>query len=321
MGALRRRIPFTAAMMTIGTLALIGFPGTAGYYSKDAIIEAAFTSERPGHALAFVSTVIAAFMTSFYSWRLFFMTFEGPAVWAGHGASAHDDPGAAHEADGAPGHHEGVAHDNKGHDVEPAQASDLEHAHHHALDPHESPLVMLVPLGLLAFGAVVAGIAFERFFIGHEAEHFWREALAPSQYQLFEEMHHVPLWVAWSPFLMLTLGFLLAFAMYIRNPGSAARLAAQQPILYRFLLNKWYFDEIYDFVLVRGAKWLGRFLWKEGDGRVIDGLGPDGISARVVDVTRGVVRLQTGYLYHYAFVMLIGVAALISWYLVVGGGR
>ena len=321
MGALRKKIPFTAAVMAIGTLALIGFPGTAGYYSKDAIIEAAFVSDRPGHALAFISTVVAAFMTSFYSWRLFFLTFEGPAQWAGAGA-AHDDGlhhGAGHEADGAPGHHEGVAHDDKGHDAEPAEASDLEHAHHHALDPHESPLVMTIPLAVLAVGAVAVGIVFERFFIGPEAEHFWRDSLAASQYHVFEEMHHAPAWVGWTPFVMLLAGFGLAFWMYIRKPGTAARLAAQQPILYRFLLNKWYFDEIYDAVFVRTARRLGRFLWKEGDGRVIDGLGPDGISARVVDVTRGVVRLQTGYLYHYAFVMLIGVAAIVSWYMVVGG--
>ncbi|WP_375461841.1 NADH-quinone oxidoreductase subunit L, partial [uncultured Enterovirga sp.] len=322
MGALRRRIPFTAAMMTIGTLALIGFPFTAGYYSKDAIIEAAFMSDRPGHAIAFIATVVAAFMTSFYSWRLFFMTFEGPARWDGAAqASAHGTHGAAHGADGAPGHHEGVAHDNQGHDVEPVSHSDLEHAHgHHAVEPHESPLVMLVPLGMLAAGALLAGIAFSGRFIGHDAESFWKDSLAHGQYKIFEEMHHVPFWVAWSPFLMLTLGFVLAFWMYIRRPGSAGRLAAQQPILYRFLLNKWYFDEIYDVVFVRGAKRLGRFLWKRGDGTVIDGLGPDGVSARVFDVTRGVVRLQTGYLYHYAFVMLIGVAAIISWYLVVGGG-
>ena len=318
MGALRRRIPFTAAMMAIGTLALIGFPGTAGYYSKDAIIEAAFVSDRPGHALAFVATVVAAFMTSFYSWRLFFMTFEQSPRWGdAAGAQAH---ATGHEADGAPGHHEGVAHDDKGHDVEPASHSDLEHAHH-AVEPHESPLVMLVPLGILAFGAVVAGIVFNRFFIGHDAEHFWRDSLASGQYKIFEEMHHVPFWVAWSPFVMLTLGFVLAFVMYLRKPYLPAQLATQQPILYRFLLNKWYFDEIYDFIFVRGAKRLGRFLWKQGDGAVIDGLGPDGISARVVDVTRGVVRLQTGYLYHYAFVMLIGVAAILSWYLVVGGGH
>src|SRR4051812_39314954 len=157
MGDLRRYIPFTTAMMAIGTLALIGFPFTAGYYSKDAIIEAAYASTRPGHTLAFLASVIAAFFTSFYSWRLFFMTFEGPARWAGHGAHHHDDAHAApahahagathtmaHEADGLPGHHEGVAHDDKGHDVEPASHSAIEHHDQHPHKPHESPLVMTI---------------------------------------------------------------------------------------------------------------------------------------------------------------------------------
>jgi NADH-quinone oxidoreductase subunit L len=117
---------------------------------------------------------------------------------------------------------------------------------------------------------------------------------------------------------MLILGFVLAYWMYIRRPELPGALAAQQPSLYRFLLNKWYFDEIYDRIFVRPAKDFGLFLWKQGDGRIIDGLGPNGIAARVVDVTRGVVRLQTGYVYHYAFVMLIGVAGLISWYLMSG---
>jgi NADH-quinone oxidoreductase subunit L len=317
MGALRRHIPYTAAMMAIGTLALIGFPGTAGYFSKDAIIEAAYVSDRPGHAFAFMATVIAAFMTSFYSWRLFFMTFEGPARWAAH-HDGHAAVGASVEGDGPPGHHEGVEHDNRGHDVEPVSHSDLEHGHDHHVEPHESPLVMTIPLGILAFGAVFAGLIFSGSFIGHGAEHFWRESLASGQYHVFEAMHHAPHWVGWMPFLMLVGGFLLAFWMYIRHPRLPARLAAQQPILYRFLLNKWYFDEIYDAIFVRGALRLGRFLWRKGDVATIDGLGPDGISARVVDVTRGVVRLQTGYVYHYAFVMLIGVAAILSWYLVVG---
>jgi NADH-quinone oxidoreductase subunit L len=326
MGALRRYIPFTAAMMAIGTLALTGFPFTAGYYSKDAIIEAAYTSHIPGAALAFMATVVAAFMTSFYSWRLFFMTFEQLPRWGGsHDAHAHAAGHAgSHHADGAPGHHEGVAHNNAGHDVEPASRSDLEHGHHadhaHHHQPHESPLVMLIPLGVLAFGAIFAGMIFSRFFIGHDAEHFWRESLGASQYKVFEEMHHAPLWVVWSPAVMMIGGFLLAFLMYIRRPDLPGRTAAQNPILYRFLLNKWYFDEIYDFVFVRGAKALGRFLWKQGDGAVIDRLGPDGISARVVDITRGVVRLQTGYVYHYAFVMLVGVAVIISWYLLTGAG-
>jgi len=115
------------------------------------------------------------------------------------------------------------------------------------------------------------------------------------------------------------IGWALAYWFYIVNPSLPARLAAANPILYRFLLNKWYFDEIYEVIFVRSAKAIGRFLWKEGDGRLIDGFGPDGVSARVIDVARGVVRLQSGYLYHYAFAMLIGVAALVTYFMIVGG--
>ena len=335
MGGLRPYIPFTTLMMAIGSLALIGFPFTAGYYSKDAIIEAAYMSERPGHVLAFLATVIAAFMTSFYSWRLFFMTFEGPARWGGH-AAAHAGHGAgapaalavahsaaAHEADGAPGHHEGVAHDDRGHDVEPASHSAIEHhddphGHFHGT-PHESPLVMTIPLAVLAFGALFAGLIFKERFIGHDWEAFWGHALAhgPDNH-IMHALHEAPKWVSLSPFVMLVGGFALAFYMYITRPETPHQLAAQQPALYRFLLNKWYFDELYDRIFVRPAKGFGTFLWKQGDGRIIDGMGPDGISARVVDVTRGVVRLQTGYVYHYAFVMLMGVAGLITWYMMTG---
>ncbi|GJE02923.1 NADH-quinone oxidoreductase subunit L [Methylobacterium isbiliense] len=337
MGGLRRHIPFTSLMMTIGTLALIGFPFTAGYYSKDAIIEAAYMSTRPGHVLAFLATVIAAFFTSFYSWRLFFLTFEGPARWGGHHGheTAHHDAahhGAVHaahpmaaEADGARGHHEGVAHDNKGHDVEPAHhAAHAHHDDHHAHTPHESPRVMTIPLAVLALGALFAGLVFKDRFIGEGMDGFWKGALAhgPDNH-IMHDIHNVPGWVALSPFVMLVLGFLLAYWMYIRRPELPNQLAGSQPLLYRFLLNKWYFDEIYDAIFVRPAKGFGKFLWTVGDGRVIDGMGPNGIAARVVDVTRGVVRLQTGYVYHYAFVMLIGVAALVSWYLLtgVGGGH
>ncbi|GJE59713.1 NADH-quinone oxidoreductase subunit L [Methylobacterium trifolii] len=328
MGNLRRYIPFTTAMMAIGTLALIGFPYTAGYYSKDAIIEAAYASTRPGHTLAFLATVIAAFFTSFYSWRLFFLTFEGPARWAAH--DHHDDHAVshsahAHEADGAPGHTEGVAHDAHGSDAEPAHRSDLvadDHGHGHGhgeLKPHESPLVMTIPLAVLAFGALFAGLIFKDRFIGEGMDAFWGHALAhgPDNH-IMHDIHHVPALVSAAPFIMLVAGFVLAFVMYIRRPKLPAALAAQQPVLYRFLLNKWYFDELYDRIFVRPAKDFGLFLWKQVDGKAIDGAGPDGIAARVVDVTRGVVRLQTGYVYHYAFVMLIGVAALISWYMMTG---
>jgi NADH-quinone oxidoreductase subunit L len=206
--------------------------------------------------------------------------------------------------------------------VEPAGHADHEHHGMHADHrPHESPLTMLVPLAVLALGSVAAGFVFKEYFIGHDSEHFWKGALAASpDNHILEEMHHVPAWVAWSPALMMLLGFLLALWFYILDTRKPAELAARQPLLYRFLLNKWYFDELYDLIFVRSALWLGRVFWRVGDGRIIDGLGPDGLAARVVDVTRGVVRLQTGYVYHYAFAMLIGVAALITWYLA-GGVR
>ena len=321
MGGLRRYIPFTTAMMTIGTIALIGFPFTSGYYSKDAIIEAAYMSDRPGHVLAFLATVIAALMTSFYSWRLFFLTFEGPQRWVAHGAHGHDDhahdehahAAHAHQADGAPGHHEGVAHDDHGHDVESASHSAVEHHDHAPHKPHESPLVMTIPLGILAFGALFAGLIFKNRFIGEGMDRFWGHSLGhgPDNH-IMHDIHHVPALVSYAPFIMMVAGFVLAFWMYIRRPELPGQLAAQQPSLYRFLLNKWYFDELYDFIFVQNAKRLGRFLWKTGDTKIIDGLGPNAISARVLEVTNRVVQMQTGYLYHYAFAMLIGVAALVT---------
>jgi NADH-quinone oxidoreductase subunit L len=309
MGGLRRFIPFTTAMMAIGTLALTGFPFTAGYYSKDAIIEAAYASQRVGADFAFLAVVVAALMTSFYSWRLFFLTFESPARWAGGGTHA------------AHGDHEGVEHDERGQDVESAHHADLEHLQHghdHPA-PHESPLVMLVPLAVLALGAIVTGGVFYGSFVGHEYGDFWKGALfTRPENTILEDMHHVPALVVWLPTIMMLLGFGLAVWMYRIDTRKPAQLAAQHPMLYRFLLNKWYFDELYDLLFVRSATRLGHFLWRTGDQRIIDGLGPDGISARVLDVTRGAVRIQTGYLYHYAFAMLIGVAALVSWYLVSG---
>ncbi len=117
----------------------------------------------------------------------------------------------------------------------------------------------------------------------------------------------------------MVLGFLLAYQLYIRKPHLPHQIATRHHGLYQFLLNKWYFDELYDFLFVKPAQWLGRLFWKKGDGALIDGFGPDGISARVVDVTNRVVRLQTGYLYHYAFAMMIGVAALVTWFMFTGG--
>jgi len=177
---------------------------------------------------------------------------------------------------------------------------------------HESPNVMLIPLYVLAAGALVAGLIFAGFFIGEGAAEFWKGSLV-LEMQLLEEMHHTSFWIAASPTIAMILGFAVAYWFYIARPETPVRLAEEQRVLYRFLLNKWYFDELFDFIFVRPAMWLGRFLWKKGDGWLIDGFGPDGVSARVLDVTSRVVRLQSGYLYHYAFAMLIGVAALITW--------
>ncbi|MBZ9709646.1 NADH-quinone oxidoreductase subunit L [Mesorhizobium sp. B3-2-1] len=274
MGGLRKLIPTTYWMMVIGTLALtgVGIPvtviGTAGFFSKDAIIETAFAGHNSVAVLAFVALVIAAGFTSFYSWRLIFMTFHG-------------EPRASHEV------------------------------MHHV---HESPPVMLVPLFILAAGALFAGIIFHGAFIGEGYAEFWKASLFTlADNHILHEIHELPLWVELSPFIAMLIGLALAWQFYIRSPEMPRNLAAQHRGLYAFLLNKWYFDELYDFLFVRPAKRLGSFLWKTGDGTIIDGLGPDGISARVVDVTNRVVKLQTGYLYHYAFAMLIGVAALVTW--------
>jgi len=275
MGGLKDRIPFTYVMMIIGTLALTGFPLTAGYFSKDAIIEAAFVGNNPMAFYAYLCTVSAALLTSFYSWRLIFKTFHG----------------------------------------EP-------HDRHHWRDAKESPIVMLIPLAVLAAGSIAAGLPFKEIFAGQGVEGFFKESLAFGKgNQTLELMEHIPLWIALLPTLMMAVGFVVAWQFYIRRPDVPVELARQHQVLYQFLLNKWYFDEIYDAILVKPTKWLGRLLWKGGDGWLIDGFGPDGVSARVLDVTRNVVRLQTGYLYHYAFAMLIGAAAFITWFMFAGGGH
>jgi NADH-quinone oxidoreductase subunit L len=188
------------------------------------------------------------------------------------------------------------------------------HAAEHAA---ESPAVMLVPLGFLAVGSLVAGLAFQPVFAGHQVQEFFGSSIK-IQGDL-EDLHRAPWFITILPSVMMVIGWVIAWLFYIRRPGLPVELARQHDLLYRFLLNKWYFDELYDMLLVRPTMRVGRLLWKGGDERIIDGLGPDGIAARVLDVTRGAIRLQTGYLYHYAFAMLIGVAALVTWFMVGGG--
>ncbi len=321
MGGLARRIPVTFWMMTIGTFALTGLPLMAGFFSKDAIIEAAFASNRAGAIYAFLLTAIAACLTSFYSWRLVYLTFFGEPRWAhaghGHHADDHAAIGHGHAAQDASVHAETHTEPLPGDDHGHADA----HGHGHHVEPHELPAVMLIPLYVLAAGAIFSGLLFKDVFIGEKAAAFWKDSLFYGpQNTILNDFHHVPAFVPFVATIMMVIGFIVATWMYIFAPGSAARLAERHQLLYRFFLNKWYFDELYDLIFVRPAFWLGRLFWKSGDGKIIDGMGPDGVSARVLDVAGRAVKLQTGFVYHYAFAMLVGVAAFITWYLL-GGVR
>jgi NADH-quinone oxidoreductase subunit L len=295
-GGLRKKVPFTFAMMMIGTLAItgVGIPfsgewfgtpiGFAGFLSKDAIIESAFAG---GSMYAFTLLVVAACFTSFYSWRLIFMTFYGPEK----------------------GDH---------------------HAHAHA---HESPLVMTIPLAVLAVGAVFAGMYwFNDFFGNHETmAHFFSLPheggheigaifMGPDNH-VIELAHESPVWVSLAPFIAMLLGLAVAYLFYIRNPKLPGQLAEQQAPLYRFLLNKWYFDELYDVLFVRSAKALGNLLWKRGDGDIIDGT-LNGVALGIVPFfTRLAGRAQSGYIFTYAFAMVLGIVGLITWMSIAGGAH
>jgi NADH-quinone oxidoreductase subunit L len=284
-GGLRHKMPLTFWAMLIGTLAItgvgipllyVGFPvGFAGFVSKDAIIESAYAA----HATyAFWILVAGAAMTSFYSWRLMFLTFWGK-------------PRGDH------------------------------HTHDHA---HESPMVMLIPLGVLAVGAVLAGmIWYKPFFGSHEyvEAYFGASIFIGEGNHVLHDAHEVPVWVKLSPFVAMLLGLGLSWLFYIRRTDLPGKLAANQPILYQFLLNKWYFDEIYDAVFVRPASALGRFLWKSGDGRTIDGF-LNGLTLGILPMLNRIYgRAQSGYVYHYAFAMVLGIAALVTWVTLTGGAN
>ena len=310
MGGIRKKVPLTYIAMIIGTLAItgIGIPGTkigfAGFFSKDAIIEAAYSAGIAGSnagSFAFIIGLVAALMTSFYSWRLIFMTFHGK--------------------------HRGDKHT-------------LDHA-------HESPMNMLVPLGLLSVGAIAAGGVFYSKFMGNAGD-FWHGAL-PVHYDehhgalapeylhaaggvthdghdeikhgglfgwLFNKVHGYPFWVLLSPLLVSAIGFVTAFMMYMRGEGAAKHIRNIEETgggpLYKFLLNKWYIDELYDATVVKGARKIGDIFWKIGDQKIIDGFGPNGVAAFAAGAAKRLSKIQSGFLYHYAFVMLLGVAAIIA---------
>jgi NADH-quinone oxidoreductase subunit L len=270
MGGLARLIPWTCAVMWIGSLALAGIPPFAGYYSKDAIIAAAYASGTGIGMYGFICTVLAAFLTAFYSWRLLIMTF--------HGRSRVD-------------HHV------------------LEHV-------HESPPVMIVPLLFLATGAVIAGKLLSTLFIGADWQAFWNGSIfnAPTNHVL-ADLETVPVWAEMAPLVFGLAGIGLAYVMYMAFPLLPMQLATKFRGIYLFLLNKWYFDELYDAIFVQPAIRLSRMLWQTGDATLIDGV-PNGLAELAVDGSRQAVKIQTGSLAVYAFVMLIGVVLLVGIFLV-----
>ena len=296
MGGIWTKIPVTYAVMWIGNLALAGIPYFAGYYSKDAILEAAFAADSAVGVYAWACGMIAAFLTAFYSWRLLIMTF--------HGAPRAD-----------------------------------EHTMDHV---HESPLVMLVPLILLAVGAVLTGFVFAPLFIGEHAHDFWHGAIFNGEHNhILHEMHDLPAWVGLAPTVMGIGGIALASLMSMVMPGLPARIAralsarpqqvrdlsvipregAEQVTepdpggVYGFVLKKWYFDELYDAIFVRPARRLANVFWKVGDAQIIDGM-PNGAAELAAGVARGAVRIQTGRVANYAFTMIIGLVIFVSLFLI-----
>ncbi len=317
-GALRREIPFTFWVMTAGTLAITGVGiagvfGFAGFYSKDSILEAAFASGSELGQGAFWAGILAALMTSFYSWRLVFLTFFGEARWAGsehiqhavHG-DHHDHPADEHAGEETDAHDHADGH---GHHVAgPAVGT----AGYH---PHESPLSMLIPLGVLATGAVLAGFVFHGAFISEGEGAFWKGSIAFSEH-LIHAMHAVPLWVKWAPFTVMVLGLLIAWYAYLKNPRFPQTFVDQFQVIYDFVYHKWYFDELYDLIFVRPAFWFGRLFWKGGDVGIIDRFGPDGAAWVVARGSRVAQKVQSGYVYSYALVMLLGLVGAVTWVMV-----
>ncbi len=320
MGGVKELMPFTHILMLIGTIAItgVGIPGvtifgaplgTAGFVSKDMILESAFfggEAGKPFGYFAFTLGLLAAVMTAFYSWRLIFLTFWGPSR--------------------AP-----------------------EHIRKH---PHAVPDTMMWPLIPLAIGALIAGIAFYGSFVGSNSDRFWNGALYSAEAHMEEAAGHdvgavtvhetdsghgaadaesgeethggghhaVPAWVLWSPFLAMAFGTFAACWHYLRGDPLKPGMLCPGGMIYAFLKNKWYFDELYNFIFVKPALAIGRFLWKDGDMKTIDGVGPDGVAAAVAAGARRIIKMQSGYVYHYAFVMLVGIALLVTFILIRAGG-
>jgi len=303
-GGLWRKIPLTFAAMLVGTLAITGvgideIGGFAGFYSKDAIIAAAWARGTELSMAASITGIIAALLTSFYSWRLVFLTFFGTPRW---GESQHIQH-AVHDD-----HHN---HHNHHHEAAHAKLDPTLGYH-----PHESPLTMLIPLGVLTLGAVFAGAAFHGWFVGiEEGPGFWRNSTLFFDRALFAGAEQVSPWIKWAPFAVMLTGLAIAWYGYIRNPRFPAQFVENFRPLYRFVYRKWYFDELYDLIFVKPAFALGRALWRGGDVGVIDRFGPNGAAWVVGRGALAARRVQSGLLTNYALWMLAGLVAGVSWVL------
>jgi NADH-quinone oxidoreductase subunit L len=275
----------TLSITGVGIMGFAGFPGLgfAGFWSKDAILESAWASGSVPGTIAFWVGALSALLTSFYSWRLIFLTFFGKARWIESEHIQH----AVHKT--------------------PKQAGKDTTGGYH---PHESPLTMLVPLGLLAVGAMFSGQIFHHAFL-NSAE-FWNGSIAFDEH-LAHAMHEVPWWVKYSATFVMLIGLGIAWRNYIRRPEAAGAFVRIFPAVHRFVFNKWYFDEIYDVLFVRPALWLGRLLWHRGDEQTIDRFGPHGAAYAVGQGNRVTARIQSGYVYSYALVMLLGLIGAASW--------
>ena len=264
MGGVRKKLPYTYVFMLIGTLALTGFPFLSGFYSKDAIIEFAYLKNSSLGYYAATIGIFTAFLTSIYSWRLFFKTFHGP-------------------------------YNNSKVPLN---------------ETHESPFLMLGPLLLLAIGAIFAGYFFKTTFIGHHSNEFWQSSIF-----FLNEIKHdpIPLWFLILTPVLVVISIPISYYYFISNTKIVEEFKNTNSPLYNFLLNKWYIDELYELLFVKPAKKIGSFFWKKGDLGFIDRFGPDGISKLIKKLSIKAGIFQTGFIYDYAFVMLIGLSILLTY--------